>query len=170
MSFYPEPRQNEAATLLEYALAWKKRREKNEEKRKPISDNSVYAAQDMSGVTEDMYPSPIKKLLKGLVEGRKRGLFILLTFFLSLGIKRELIEAHIYEWNKKNNPPLKEGYIKSQIEWHFRQKRKILPPNYNNPSFYKDLGLLDKVPETKNPIVDVTRALKKRASYRADIG
>jgi hypothetical protein len=64
-------------------------------------------------------------------------------------------------FNKKNEQPLKEGYIKSQIDWHLKQRKKILPPNYENEAFYKDLGLLDEKPKTKNPIVDVLRNVGK---------
>jgi hypothetical protein len=35
------------------------------------------------------------------------------------------------------------------------------PPNYENEAFYKDLGLLDEKPKTKNPIVDVLRNVGK---------
>jgi len=53
-----------------------------------------------------------------------------------------------------------EGYIRSQIEWFMKQRKKILPPNYSNESFYRDLGILEKKPEAKNPIVEVLRKLK----------
>jgi uncharacterized protein YwgA len=99
--------------------------------------------------------------LKGLKDGKKRGLFILIAFLKSLNFSPEFINARIREWNKLNEPQLKEGYIKSQIDWHLKQKKKILPPNYSNESFYKDLGLLDEKPNVKNPIVDVLRALRK---------
>jgi hypothetical protein len=57
---------------------------------------------------------------------------------------------------------LKEGYVRSQIEWHLKQNKKILPPNYSNDAFYRDIGILDKKPETKNPLVDVMRKIRKR--------
>ena len=115
----------------------------------------------ISGVTEDIFPEPIKKLLLGLEDGKKRGLFILLTFLRSLNFQPDYINSRIREWNKLNKPPLKDGYIKSQIEWHLKQKRKILPPNYKNESFYKDIGLLDSKPEAKNPISEVVRRLRR---------
>ncbi len=151
---------NEAIDLLEAALVWKNASQNEEEKALKKKYNS-YETIDVTGVTEDQFPQPIKKLLKGLSEGRKRGLFILITFLRSLNFTPDYINARIREWNKLNAPPLKEGYVKSQIDWHLRQKKKILPPNYSNASFYKDLNLLDKEPTVKNPIVEVLRKAKK---------
>jgi len=111
-----------------------------------------------------MFPKPIKKLLKGLKEGKKRGLFILLTFLRSLNFSPDYLNREIREWNKKNDPPLKEGYVKGQIDWHLRQKRQILPPNYNHANFYKDIGLVDSssMPKEKNPVSEVMRKVRKR--------
>lgn len=157
--FYPSCKDGEATRLLEIALRIKKQQESQEEARHQAYKE--HEKVNFSGVTEEMFPAPIKKLLKGLNEGRKRGLFILITFLRSLDFSPEAITFRVHEWNKRNDPPLKEGYVKSQLDWHMRQTRKILPPNYDNPSFYKDLNLLDKPPSAKNPIVEVTRALRK---------
>jgi DNA primase large subunit len=159
--FVPECDPEEGKELLERAIAWKKVKDEMEgvaEKNK----YSDYKPVDMKGVTEDMFPMPIKKLLKGVGDGKKRGLFILLTFLKSTGFEGEKIVEIVQEWNKRNEQPLKEGYVRSQISWHMKQKKQILPPNYSNDNFYKDLGLLDKEPKTKNPVVDVSRELRKR--------
>ncbi len=153
----------ECTRLLAAALAWRKEHQTQEEimeKKKRIP--SEYKPINLEGVTESMFPPAIKKLLQGLKDGKKRGLFILLTFYKSCGFSYEHIAQAVREWNKKNEPPLKEGYLKSQIEWHFKQKKKILPPNYDNEGFYKDLGLLHEKPKTKNPLVDVSRAVHRR--------
>ena len=121
-----------------------------------------YEKVDIKGVTEEMFPQPIKKLLRGLKDGKKRGLFILITFLRSLNFPPDYINQKVRDWNKLNEPQLKEGYIRSQIDWHLKQKRNILPPNYDNPGFYKDLGLLDGKPEVKNPIVEVIRRIKNK--------
>ena len=52
--------------------------------------------------------------------------------------------------------------MKSQIDWHLKQKKKILPPNYDNDAFYKDLGLIEGKQNVKNPIVEVVRKLRNR--------
>jgi len=161
LNFYPKSSPGEATHLLDAALSWKRLQQDKEEK-EIKKKYEKFEKIDIKDVTEDMFPRPIKKLLKGLKDGRKRGLFILLTFLKSLNFSPEYINNKIREWNKLNDPPLKEGYVKSQINWHLRQKRKILPPNYKNDSFYKDLKLLDTEPKAKNPIVEVMRKIRKR--------
>jgi len=165
IEYLPENEEGEARNLLASALEWKKGqdiiKEKVDEKySKSYSKDRVYENIEIKDVKEGDFPAPIKKLLLGLKDGKKRGLFILLTFLKSLNFDPEFIINRIKEWNKVNQPPLKEGYVKSQIDWHLKQKKKILPPNYDNEAFYKDLGLLDKKPEVKNPIVEVIRKIK----------
>jgi len=160
--FIPKCEEGEARKLLVAAIEWNKIRNMREEREMLNKYSKVkgkFEEVDFTGVREDMFPEPIKKLLKGLSEGKKRGLFIIITFLRSLGYSPEKISEKAIEWNKKNSPPLREGYVKSQLDWHFRQKKKILPPNYGNESFYRDLGLLEKKPDAKNPIVEVMRAL-----------
>ena len=60
--------------------------------------------------------------------------------------------AKIEDWNKKNEVPLKQGYIVSQLSWSYRNK-VILPPNYGK-DFYKGIGIIP-IPEEvryKNPV------------------
>lgn len=168
-SFYPHPKKDEALNLLKNALEWKKIKdiEDEEKERNRFSkEKNEYSANSegfkFENVNEKDFPESIKKLMKGLEDGKKRGLFILITFLRCINFDAEKIDKIISEWNKKNTPPLKTGYIKSQLEWHFRQKRKILPPNYSNESFYKDLGLLDRKPDVKNPLVEVMHRIKRK--------
>lgn len=173
INFYPENDPGEASKLLKYALEWKKKKdlEREEEDKKYYknysgensddSKNREYEEIDPKDIREEMYPESIKKILKGLRDGRKRGLFVLITFFRCLNYLPEEINNKIKEWNKTNPVPLKDGYVKSQIDWHLKQKRKILPPNYENEAFYKDLGVIDKKPEVKNPLVEMGRNIRK---------
>src|SRR3989338_4187172 len=159
--YLPKSENEEGKNLLIAALEWQREFNKEEE-RVEKKRYEGYEKIKLEGVTEDMFPKPIKKLLRGIGDGKKRGLFILLTFLKSLNFPEEYIQVKIREWNKLNDPHLKEGYIKSQIDWHLRQKKQIMPPNYNNESFYKDLGLLDETPKAKNPIVEVMRLVRKK--------
>lgn len=161
--FLPNNTENEAKFLLDNALSWNEKRKSKEEKSEKEKYKD-YEKVKLEGVTEEMFPPAIKKLLNGLRDGKKRGLFILLTFLKMIGFSGEKIIEIIYEWNKKNEPPLKEGYVKSQIDWHLRQKKQIMPPNYSNDNFYKDLQLLDKPSKSKNPVVDVVRMLRKKSN------
>jgi hypothetical protein len=155
--FYKEPGEEEAKTLLLNALDWI---EKKQEKPKKYEGKEV----DLSGVTitQDMFPPTINKILEGLKsDGRKRALGILVAFFSSLDLPRDYIEEKIIEWNKKNYQPLKEGYVRSQIDWAMKNKR--LPPNYDKP-VYKDLGVLEKNEKFKNPInFTIGKILRKKS-------
>jgi len=162
LDFYPSAVKGEATSLLESALEWKTKFEVEEETRTK-KKYGKFEKITVSGVTENHFPRSIKKLLKGLKEGRKRGLFILLTFLKCLNFSPEFINTRAREWNKTNNPPLKEGYVKSQIDWILRQKKQILPPNYSNRNFYKDLKLIDELPKVKNPIVEVLRKIRQES-------
>ena len=89
----------------------------------------------------------------------KRSIFILTTFLRTVGWDNEEIEKKIFEWNEKNYPPLRASYLRTQLRWHFRQKRTLLPPNCDHEVFYKDMGLTTfceecrkKVKNVKNPI------------------
>jgi hypothetical protein len=101
-------------------------------------------------INEKMFPPVIQKILAGIkTDGRKRALSVLLSFFSSLELSQEYIEQKIYEWNNRNYKPLREGYVKSQIDWFAKNKR--LPPNYDK-SVYKDLGVASETDGLKNPI------------------
>ena len=160
--FILQVKEEEGRRLLSEALAWKKEHDKEEKKEtKAMYSGKTFEETEIKGVTDDMFPPAIKKLLKGVHDGKKRGLFILITFLRSCGFSPEEIDKRVHEWNEKNEQPLKEGYIRSQLTWHCRQKKKILPPNYDNEAFYKDMGLISEKQKVKNPVVDVVRALRK---------
>jgi len=166
-NFYPEVNSGEATNLLDAAISWKALQDDQEENSQIIKKYKTFDKIDLSNISEDIFPRPIKKLLKGLNEGRKRALFILITFLRSINFSADYINKRVRQWNQLNDPPLKEGYVKSQIDWHLKQKRQILPPNYSNNNFYKDLNLLDasSMPRSKNPISEVMRKARESDSY-----
>ncbi|NPE27023.1 hypothetical protein HNV12_03410 [Methanococcoides sp. SA1] len=147
-NFMPDSIEGEATLLLEKAL-----RQAEKEKPKQVEKKYEGKGVDMKGltITPNMYPPIIKKLLKGIPQdGRKRALSLLLSFFTSLEFPADHIEEIIQDWNEKNYAPLKQGYIKSQIDWSIKNKR--LPPNYDKP-IYKEFGITaPPVPGMKNPI------------------
>ncbi len=123
-----------------------------------------------SAIGEKFFPPCIKKILAaGLNDGRKRSLFILINFLRSVGWDFGSIEKLVWEWNSKNNPPLKQGYIAAQLRWHKQQKNKLLPPNCSNSSYYKDMGICDANKECavfKNPVNYAFKAFKKKKLFR----
>jgi len=116
-------------------------------------------------IPEDLFPPCVKLMLKGLKDGKKRTLFILLNFLTSAGWSYEKIEERLHEWNKLNYEPLRETLIKTHISYHKLNKKKILPPNcpsHTNAQYYRDMGLChpDSLCRTiKNPV----QYAKKRA-------
>ena len=88
-----------------------------------------------------MFPPCIKLILAGIQDGRKRSVFILTNYLTSIGWGYDKIEALLYEWNKKNPEPLREINLISQLRYHKQQQKKIMPPNCDNISYYKDFGV-----------------------------
>jgi len=163
-NFMPECEEGEAKGLLSEALDWRKgkdMKDKEIEDKKYSGVKREFKEYDFKDVPEGAFPPAINKLLKGMEEGRKRGLFVLITFLKALNFSPDYINKKVREWNEKNDPPLREGYVRAQIDWHLKQRKKILPPNYGNDAFYRDIGLIKEKQKTKNPIVDVKQNLWK---------
>ena len=140
----------EGSQLLIQALDWKIREIQKEAK--------TYVGQkfEFKGkVPRDVFPPCIKCILKGLPDGRKRSVFVLCNFLKSLGWDWTDIEKEMRAWNLKNNPPLKAGYLNSQLRWHARQSLKIPPPNCK--AYYQDIGVCK--PE------NICRKIKNPLSY-----
>ncbi|MBI2448758.1 hypothetical protein HYV49_00500 [Candidatus Pacearchaeota archaeon] len=157
--FYPQAEKDEAKLLLEQALDWHKFQKKpSKEYSQPIE------VVDNKYITEEMFPPVIKNILKGVKQdGRKRALFILISFFNSLNFSYDYLEKTIAEWNKKNYKPLKEGYIKTQVEWS-RKNKKLLPPNFDS-DYYKAIGVYetdDLTEKTRNPVTYVLAKARAR--------
>jgi DNA primase catalytic subunit len=152
--FIPESNENEAEEFVREALDWVK----DNQIKMGISEEKIYGkyaefkAIELKNLTEDQFPPSIRKILEGVSDGRKRALFVLINFFRSVGIEKEELEKKIFEWNKKNELPLKEGYITSQLSWAYR-KKPILPPNFST-DYYKGIGINPEIEEMrfKNPV------------------
>lgn len=119
----------------------------------------MFNADDLERVQEkiplELFPPSILNILKGLKDGKKRALFVLVNFLTCVGWDYPEIEVLLNEWNSKNTEPLRERFIKSQISYHKLQKKKILPPNYSNKAYYADLGVITSEEEAgkfKNPV------------------
>lgn len=110
-------------------------------------------------VHENRFPPCMKLILNGLSDGRKRGLFALLNFLKCCNWSWNEIEQKVREWNnEKNDEPLKEGYIISQLNWHRRNAKKVPPSNCR--SYYQDFGVCqpdETCAKIKNPLSYVKR-------------
>lgn len=152
-NYYPEAEENEAKELLVSALDWWNENNKGKDEKK-ITDFKPIKLEKLS---EKNFPPCVQNILKGITDGKKRAVFVLLNLFRSVGMERDELEQRIYDWNKKNAPPLKEGYIKSQLSWSYRGK-SIMPSNC--AEFYKGMGVCqpdDFCKLIKNPVNYVVR-------------
>jgi hypothetical protein len=163
-NFIPDSAEGEASRLLMQALDWHKENNPNEEESKNY-EAKTYKPIKLEKISDEYFPPSIKKILQGLSDGRKRALFVLLNLFRSIGMERDELEKRIYEWNNKNAVSLKEGYIKSQILWSYRNKI-VPPPNYDK-DYYKGIGVIPTEEEMryKNPVNYVAKkTLSERKS------
>ena len=123
-------------------------------------------------LNEDLFPPCMKKIHNGLEDGRKRALLALINFYKNFDMDWAELEDKVYEWNKKNSPPLKKGYIRSQLIWHSRQGKTIPPPNCKE--YYIGLGVCSPdstCKKIKNPLtyvsVKVGKPKKKKSSTQS---
>lgn len=170
LDFYPEAIEGEATSLLTEAIDFQKTFDRKQENKKIKYDtikqeqgkerdkNKKYEKIILPEIKESWFPPAIEKILKGMKDGRKRALFILLNFFRSLGMSMEDIEERLKIWNKLNKPPIKQGYITSQLLWHSKHPI-VLPPNFDN-EVYKAIDVYDMdflSQKVKNPVNYVIR-------------
>ncbi|MDO8528491.1 MAG: hypothetical protein Q7S06_01205 [Nanoarchaeota archaeon] len=147
-NFMPDAKENEAKELLVQSLDWHRENFSAEEKKGAVSDFKPLNIK----ISDNIFPPSIKKILEGIKDGKKRALFVLINFFRSIGMEKDELEKRIYEWNKKNEEPLREGYIKAQLFWSYKNKI-VLPPNYDK-DYYKGIGIIPTEEELryKNPV------------------
>ena len=157
----------EANILVVEALDWA-------EKHKIVEEKIPYTG--LKRMTREItnkkyFPPCILKILNGLVDGKKRSVFILANYLRNMGWDWDKVEKEILAWNEKNTPPLPQRYIRTQVRWHKRQRRNLLPPNCLNENFYVSMGvhLPDEVCKgwtkkvtIKNPVNYPFRKMKRK--------
>ncbi len=143
---------NQARELFDRAIAERV----NREKRLQFQKTEIRPVEiPTHAIPEQFFPPCIHNILKGLEDGKKRSLFILTNFLVSVGWGYDKIEKRLNKWNKKNQEPLREVSIKGQLRYHKQQKKKILPPNCQNQIYYKDFGVCkpdNLCSKIKNPV------------------
>lgn len=146
---------DEGRSLVIQAFDWhakKNKRMVNYVKKKEVKDIELPKV----AIPEETFPPCIKKILEGKLEdGKKRALFVLIKFLRHMGWDWEAIETKLYQWNSINPEPLREVYILGQLNYAKKNNNKAMAPNCENPGYYKDLGLCNKLPlcdKIKNPV------------------
>jgi len=127
-----------------------------EERIDEIKQKTGFKYEDIKeALPEQFFPPCIKEILKGLDDGKKRALFVLVNFLTSVGWGYDKIENRLREWNKKNKEPLREVYLIGQLRYHKQHKKKVLPPNCSNKMYYKDFHVCkpdELCNKIKNPV------------------
>jgi DNA primase large subunit len=167
----PRTSLHDAEALVIEALDWSSKHLVETKEEIP----KVFVKKKIKTIPEEYFPPCIKNILQGLSDGRKRSLFILANFLKNMGWSLDKIESKIMEWNSKNVPPLRNSYLRTQLRWHFRQERNLLPPNCDNENFYVAMsichpdnickGNIDKI-TIKNPVNYPFRKLKLKKKLR----
>ena len=119
----------------------------------------------------ELAPPCIKNILKGLSDGKKRSLLVLINYLASAGWKWEKITEALLDWNTRNTPQLRDNYIRGQIRWHMNRPKAMPPPSCTNPGYYISIGVCepDKIcggskKTIKNPINYPFSRMRKKKS------
>lgn len=148
-NFIPDAEEGEAKELLMQALDWHRENNLEEESEKKHAD---FKPIKLEKISDRNFPPCVQNILKGISDGRKRAVFVLINFFRSLGMERDELEKTIYQWNEKNEVPLKKGYILSQLKWSY-QRKSMLPQNCRE--FYQGIAVCtpdNLCSKIKNPV------------------
>lgn len=166
VDFLAGGKEGEAELLFAEALDWsaqQKIKEKPLKKRSPLKRK----------IPQELFPPCIKTIQKGLADGRKRSVFILINFLRSLKWNWEEIASFLKEWNTKNKPPLREQYLVTQLRY-YRDKKQFPPPNCYQEGWYVSFGVCspDHICVTreniKNPVNYPFRLMKrKKATFKS---
>lgn len=153
----------EADMLVTEAVDWAVKN------RRDVVKNARRDFKFKKAVPIELAPPCVHNILKGLSDGKKRSLLIMINYLSSLGWKWEDITEALVRWNEKNSPPMKESYLRSQIRWHMNRKKTMPPPNCINPGYYESFKVC--VPDRicggskktiKNPVNYAIRKLGKK--------
>ncbi|HJX05462.1 MAG TPA: hypothetical protein VJ461_02015 [Candidatus Nanoarchaeia archaeon] len=126
-----------------------------EERRKKIDERQKTYSLPEKAIGEEHFPPCINLILKGLEDGKKRAVFILINFLASCGWDYEMIEQRLMEWNEKNPEPLRPQYILGQLRYAKQGKKILPPPNCDNLAYYKGFSVCkpdDLCSQIKNPL------------------
>ncbi len=120
LGFLDTGEKNESELLIAETLDWWTKNKPPEKPKKKIEIKEA--------IQSDFFPPCIKNISQGLKDGKKRGVFVLMNFLSSAKWDWTKIEEYIQQWNQKNQPPLPDSYITSQIRYNSRKDPKP-PPN-----------------------------------------
>lgn len=136
-----------AEYLLMEALNWKS----NTTPPKPVIEKKFKEYTEK--IPLEQFPPCMKNILKGIKDGKKRSLFLMLNFLRKSNWNQQEIEIAITEWNEKNSPPLSRSYILGQLIHTFRGT--AFPPSNCSKIASFEFGICtpdSRCDKIKNPI------------------
>lgn len=151
----------EARDLLLSALDWGAKLKKEEIPKKEFKGGIKIK------IPETHFPPCVKSILEGIDDGKKRSLFTIASFLRAMNWSQEEIEKRIKDWNANLAKPLTDRTVNTQLKWHFRQSRELMPANCESDMFYKSLGICK--PDNccgKNPVNYPFNVYKKNKKLR----
>lgn len=152
-SFLDSYEDGEATELAVEALDWYAEHHEDDARDRESFDGEFSIPDD--ALDEEHFPPTIHNILGGLKDGRKRSVFILATFLRQVGYDWDAVAAMVRQWNDRNDDPLPDNYITSQLNWHRAQDEPLMPPNWDDGSVYHDIGVYEEDPltrSTSNPV------------------
>ncbi|MFB6144602.1 MAG: DNA primase small subunit domain-containing protein [Candidatus Nanohaloarchaea archaeon] len=164
--------EGEATNLAVQAMDFLHEKEKEKKERREEKMDREFERPE-NAIPEEYFPPTIHNILDGLEDGRKRGLFILINFLRTVGYTYDEIESKIWEWNEENKEPLRESYVKTQLDWHRRREEDVPPPNYDSDGYYRDMQVYegDHIEEqVPNPVSYAFKQAKKQDSQEDEAG
>tara|TARA_Y100000310_G_scaffold196499_1_gene196573 strand:+ start:2904 stop:4295 length:1392 start_codon:yes stop_codon:yes gene_type:complete len=146
----------EAAKLIREALDFHLEEEEVEE----LGSKKIEFEEIQEKVPVELFPPCIKLIEKGIPDGKKRAVFVLINFLTRVGWSYDDIEVYLKKWNANNPEPLREVNLLGQLRYHKQKQKKVLPPNCNNQNYYVGIGCCKPdglCKRIKNPVSYVRR-------------
>lgn len=129
--------EGEATELLIHAYDHVSKKKRDDETTQFLVDQEkkdkvAKYADILEKIPEEFFPPQIKKLLEPMQDGKKRAMFILISFLKSCGYTQNEIEVRLMQWNEGHREPLRDTFFKTQLKQAAATSEKILPPNYKS--------------------------------------
>lgn len=134
----------EAKNLLVEAFDFAAKKEQKKQELESL-DRKEFENKNFEGVQtavpEQFFPPCVQQISKGLEDGRKRAVFIMINFLNSCGWEYDKTEEWLKKWNERNTEQLREQALLGQLRYAKQHNKKVLPPNCDNIAYYKAFGV-----------------------------
>ncbi len=151
----------EALKLVRNALDWGAKIKKEEIPKKQFKGGFKFK------IPTTHFPPCIQTILQGIDDGKKRSLFTLCAFLRAMNWSQEEIEKKVKDWNKNLSRPMTDRLVNTQLKWHFRQSREMMPSNCESEMFYKGINVCKRNDFCgKNPVNYPFNVYKKNKKFK----